>query len=298
MKNNRTDLDKAVLQSIIIFFSLEYKGFPMRILKTVLLCAGVLLLFLPCMIRGVEYPSRPDDRAFISDEADLLIPAAEEDIRKDLDALLNDKAIPVIVVTIPSLAVYQAEGIDIATYERMLFDEWGIGHKQIQVRGKGMGRKASINWNKGILLLVSVGDRKARIELGADWGHAQDSRCEDIMQSHIIPFFKKGQYEQGIRSGVKALEQMARGEKISAPPRPAWHYVLTAAAIFLFVFTIVSLIRRGASGWAWIFWGIVFSIIGVILYQVLTSRGGSSGGFGGGSFGGGFSGGGGATGSW
>ncbi|MCA9180314.1 MAG: hypothetical protein KDA51_02655, partial [Planctomycetales bacterium] len=61
--------------------------------------------------------------------------------------------------------------------------------------------------------------------------------------------------------------------------------------------TIVSLVRNGSSGWAWVFWGVVFAILGTILYQVLTSRG-SSGSFGGGSFGGGSSGGGGATGSW
>lgn len=117
------------------------------------------------------------------------------------------------------------------------------------------------------------------------------------MQNHIIPFFKKGDYEQGIVSGVKALVQMARGEEITAPPRPMWHYLLIAGAVLLGIFTVVSLIRRGGSGWAWLFWGIIFSIIGTILYHVLTSRGGS-GGFSGGSFGGGFSGGGGATGSW
>ena len=72
-------------------------------------------------------------------------------------------------------------------------------------------------------------------------------------------------------------------------------------AIGLMVFTIVSLIRRGASGWAWLFWGAIFSLIGYLLYSFLRSSmssGGGGGGFSGGSFGGGYSGGGGATGSW
>jgi uncharacterized protein len=146
-------------------------------------------------------------------------------------------------------------------------------------------------------LLVSEQDRKARIELGADWGHTKDALCARIMQEHIIASFKRGDFSTGIRAGVEALSAMAREVEIPSPPRPMWHYLAVAAAVGLAIFTAVSLARRGASGWAWLFWGVVFSIIGFVLYTALRSRGGS-GGFGGGSFGGGFSGGGGATGSW
>jgi uncharacterized protein len=61
----------------------------------------------------------------------------------------------------------------------------------------------------------------------------------------------------------------------------------------------VSLVRRGSGGWAWLFWGAAFAILGYLLYSFLRSSArGGGGGFGGGSFGGGFSGGGGAPGSW
>ena len=90
---------------------------------------------------------------------------------------------------------------------------------------------------------------------------------------------------------------MARDLKLPTVPRPWWHYALVVGFICLAIFTVMSLIRRGASGWAWLFWGVAFAFIGYMLYQMMTSRGGS-GGFSGGSFGGGFSGGGGATGSW
>ncbi len=117
------------------------------------------------------------------------------------------------------------------------------------------------------------------------------------MSEHIIPFFKAGDYEGGILAGTRALAQMAIGEAITAPPRPWWHYALMILLPFLAVFTFVSLIRRGSSGWAWLFWAAVFSILGSLLYAILTSSDNNDG-FGGGSFGGGFSGGGGATGSW
>ncbi len=99
-------------------------------------------------------------------------------------------------------------------------------------------------------------------------------------------------------AGVEALDKMARELELPKIRRPWWHYALIVGFIGLAIFTVVSMIRRGASGWAWLMWAGVFSLVGFLLYQMLTSRGGGSGGFSGGSFGGGFSGGGGATGSW
>jgi len=248
-------------------------------------------------VNGVSYPPGPGDREFISDQANLLPADVREAMKKRLDKLLTDKAIPIIVVTVPSLAQYGAQGMRIELYARLLFDHWGIGHPKIQIRGRGRGRRATVEWNKGILLLISVGDRKARIELGAGFGREKDALCSKIMQTHIVPFFKRGDYPGGIDAGVKALEQMARGEVIQSPPRPWWHYAVVLGGIVLTVFTILSLIRRGASGWAWLFWGALFGLLWYLVYNMLTSSS-SSGGFGGGSFGGGFSGGGGATGSW
>lgn len=255
---------------------------------------GILTLAGPAT--AITYPDRPGDREFIADTADLLTANQEEALREKLDKVLTEMAIPIIVVTIKSLAAQDAGGMGIATYARSLYDEWGIGHKQIQVRGKGRGRSKDIEWNKGILLLISPGDRKARIELGAGFGHEKDALCESIMQQHIIPPFKRGDFPGGIVAGAEALGQMARGEVVKPPPRPPWHYALLIGGIALTIFTVASLIRRGAGGWAWIFWGVVLSLLWMLIYNALRS-GGSSG-FGGGSFGGGFSGGGGATGSW
>ncbi|NOY82539.1 MAG: TPM domain-containing protein [Kiritimatiellaeota bacterium] len=248
-------------------------------------------------VPGVSYPPKPGDREFISDQAELLTPEARKALKKRLDKLLTDKAIPIIVVTIPSLAQYGAQGMRIELYARLLFDHWGIGHPKIQVGGRGRGRRATVEWNKGILLLISVGDRKARIELGAGFGREKDKLCGDIMRTHIIPFFKRGDFAGGIEAGVKALEQMAREEVIEPPPRPWWHYAVFLGAIALTVFTISSLIRHGTRGWAWLFWGAALGLLWFLVYNILMSSG-RSGGFGGGSFGGGFSGGGGATGSW
>ncbi len=246
-----------------------------------------LLATLP--VSAIEIDLKPPaDREFIRDLAGLLDPDAKEHIRELCDSLLTDKATPIIVITIESMAQHGGEGMRIETFATLLFDQWGIGHATL---GKQQ-------WNTGILLLVSSGDRKARIELGGGWGRREDALCQQIMDEHIIPEFKQGRFSQGIVAGVEALDKMARKLELPTVPRPWWHYALIVGFIGVAIFTAVSLGRRGASGWAWVFWGAVFAIVGAILYQALSSRGSGGGGFGGGSFGGGSSGGGGATGSW
>lgn len=233
---------------------------------------------------------RPADREFVRDTVGML---REDDKRKIVelaDKLLTDQATPIIVVTIDSMANHGGEGLRIETFARVLFDQWQVGIANLN--GK--------SWNTGILLLVSRDDRKARIELGGGWGHERDDLCTRIMAEQIIPRFRGGDYAGGIVNGVVALDAMARDKPLPRPHRPLWHLLVPAALAGLLIFTGISLWRSGSRGWAWVFWGVVFAIIGTILYQAITSRGRSSGGSGysGGSFGGGFSGGGGATGSW
>ena len=242
-----------------------------------------------------KFPKRPGPREFVVDKASLLDAATKQKLKAICDKLLTEKAAPLIVVTIPSMASCGASGWRIESFAQVLFDQWGIGHKEI--RGQP--------WNRGILLLISKGDRKARIQLGAGWGRREDGLCQQIMNTRIVPFFKKGDFGKGVLAGVEALDKMARKLKLPPAPKgagggkgrgiPTWLLLLGGA---LLVFTIVSLARRGTGGWAWLLWAALFGILGYILYNALSSRGGSGGGFSGGSFGGGFSGGGGATGSW
>lgn len=232
---------------------------------------------------------RPGEKEFVRDLAGMIAPADVDKIKKECTELLKAKATPIIVVTIESMAKYGPEGLRIETFARLLFDQWQIGHKELGGQG----------WNTGILLLVSRDDRKARIELGAGWGREKDQVCLEIMDKHIIPAFKRGEFSAGIAAGVAGLVQMAQSKPLPAVKRPWWHYGLIVGAIVLAVFTFASLIRRGSSGWAWLFWGAVFALVGWLLYQMLSrSSSGGGGGFGGGSFGGGSSGGGGASGSW
>lgn len=266
-------------------------------LNRTLIGIGMLSLCLASTASAIPINiERPGEREFVRDLAEMITPEDQKHIKEICDKLLTEKATPIIVITIDSMANNGGEGLRIETFATLLFDQWGIGHAQINGQ----------EWNTGILLLVSKNDRKARIELGGGWGRREDGLCRQIMDQQIIPRFKQGDFSGGIVAGVEALDQMARklelpaAPSLPAEPTPLWHYAMWAGFVGLAIFTGVSLYRRGSSGWAWAFWAVVFTVLGVILYHLATSRsrGGGGGGFSGGSFGGGSSGGGGATGSW
>jgi uncharacterized protein len=227
-------------------------------------------------LQAATFPDKPPKEHFFVDEAKLL----DEQARKAIDAtalaLLKDERIPLFVVTIPSLSAYEASGLGIEPYAKALFDAWGIG---------------SADRNYGMLLLVAAGDRKARIELGAGLEHRYDAQADDIMQSLIVPAFRRGEYSTGIGDGVRGLDAMARGLQLPRPTAPWWFWpVLIGGAIFLGAL-IYNLFKSGKSGWAWA----LIAALAVLIFFLLraAAAGGSGGGFGGGS-----SGGGGATGSW
>lgn len=238
--------------------------------------------------KSIDLP-RPGQRDFVLDEAGLIKPADLDAIRQQADRLLIDKAAPLIVVTVDSLAQHGGKGRTVEKFARDLFNQWQIGPARV----------GEIPWNYGMLLLVSKEDRKARIELGAGWKHDKDDEAKRIMDESIVPKFREGDFSGGIVAGVESLDRMARGLRLPAAPRPASHYLVAAVVAGLTVFTAVSLFRRGSSGWAWLFWGAVIGVVGYAIHQALTrSHDSDGGGFTGGSFGGGSSGGGGASGDW
>ncbi len=226
---------------------------------------------------AVNFPAKPPKSDFFVDEANLLKADARKEVNETALALLQQEQIPLFVVTIPSLSSHEGSALGIDGYATQLFDHWGIGSQKR---------------NYGMLLLVSVGDRKARIELGAGFEHEYDAQANDIMQSLIVPAFRRGDFQTGITDGVRGMDAMARGLQLPKPTAPWWFWpALIGVAIFL-GFVIYNLFKTGRSGWAWA----LIAFIAVALFFIMRAAaksGGSAGGFGGGS-----SGGGGATGSW
>ena len=138
---------------------------------------SILFVFLviagPCTAQTIENIDRPEDRIFIADLANLINEEGKNHIRTKADQLLTDTATPISVVTIDRMSDHVNKSLRIETFAHFLFDQWEIGHVDLD----GLDPKDA---NKGVLLLVSKGDRKARIQLGAGWGREMGKDVLDL----------------------------------------------------------------------------------------------------------------------
>jgi uncharacterized protein len=157
----------------------------------------------------------------------------------------------------------------------------------------GIGQKGKDN---GALLLVAKAERAVRIEVG----YGLEDRLTDllagrIVDQEIVPRFKAGDFDGGVKAGVKAMAEAVRGayKGDAAPQRKKQRFPYEALLWLLFlgpgVLRMFAGGRRGHSRSGFYAGGGGFGGGG---------GGGSFGGGGGFSGGGGGFGGGGASGNW
>lgn len=218
----------------------------------------------------VTFPERPPAGIFYVDEAGLISARDRDAINALATELWDEEQIPIFAVTIRSLADHNATGYTIEQYAFELFNQWGIG---TQAR------------NYGMLLLVSEGDRQARIELGAAWGGSYDAEAQKIMDRLIIPAFKQERFSEGILFGMRGLGTMARLEAPPARLLTTLEKVLILAFLFFSFAVIISLFQKGRNGWGWALIAVVGAVILFLLkvVSILAIFGGGSGGGGGAS---------------
>jgi len=211
-----------------------------------------------------------------------VVPAAQSQQIESLLTELEDKTgAQVAVVTMPSL-----DGEDIDTAREELFKAWGIGHKKK---------------DDGVLVLVAINEHKDGIEVGYGMeGILTDGQTGTIRRQDMEPFFKQGDFGQGLLNGAAAIAQIvAQNAGVTLTGQievqtgdqsvdwPLWKIILIVIVIILYVLARIFLIGgRGFYGGGFYGggWG--------------GGGGGFSGGGGFGGFGGGGSGGGGSSGGW
>ncbi|MFH0910466.1 MAG: TPM domain-containing protein [Planctomycetota bacterium] len=248
--------------------------------------AGAPLPKAPITNKYAPYPE--PDAGYVTDRAGVLTAEEEERIERRLWQAEAKTGLEIAVVTIGSMWEYPgAPQGSIESFARGLFDKYGVGNRPA---------------NKGILLLVAVRDRAARIELGAGYKLAFDREAARIMDKVLVPRFKEGKYAEGITLGVEALLLEFGGLRVGMN----WPLLAMIAAIPVVGLIAYSLFKSGKRGWGWVCVGFLVMLILAVLYSLVQiakasprgrSGGWRAGGFGGG-FGGGFSGGGGASGHW
>lgn len=143
------------------------------------------------------------------------------DFLLNLDATTN---IQMAVLIIPSL-----KGESLEEYSWEVAEAWALGDAEK---------------DSGALLLVSINDRKLRIEVGYGLeGTLTDMKCGYIIRDVIAPYFQSEDYGTGILDGLKAMAAYATNdpEMIKEAESGGSNDVLGIAVCFIpmFVFFLI-----------------------------------------------------------
>ncbi|HVX66178.1 MAG TPA: TPM domain-containing protein [Bryobacteraceae bacterium] len=266
----------------------------MKKLSTVLALAAV------CAVAawGVDFTAL-QPQGYVSDFAGVVDASSRARLEQYCAVLEKSTGVQMALVTIPSLA-----GEPVDDVANALFRKWGIGQK-----GK----------NDGVLLLLSIQDRRSRLELGYGLEpDITDGMAGDTLRA-MAPYLRAGRYGDAFlqaANDIGARISRARNVALDTPaPQPHQRRprqrgipfgVLVGGVILFFVLS--SLMRGGRGprpgGGAGGF--LTGMLLGNMMGRGFGGYRGGGGGFGGfdsggggfGGFGGGDSGGGGASGSW
>lgn len=238
----------------------------------------VLLLFIFSNAIAQDFPSKSN--RLVNDYANVLSGEENSALEKKLLAYNDSTSTQVSIVIVKSL-----NGYEVNDYGVQLGNAWGIGTTK----------------NNGVLILVSIEDRKMSIQTGYGLeGVLPDAICKRIIENELKPSFKNGNYYEGFDLASTAIFKFAAGEYKADHYKKKKGFPISALVIALVVIFLLfrnagrkyqSIDGKGVRGGGGFFPPFIGGGGGG--FGGGGSSGGGFGGFGGGSFGGG-----GASGSW
>lgn len=260
---------------------------PLQILraKQVALLVAAFFALLATKSQAAEViPPKPDQ--YFNDYAGVVSKEAAFRFNQELAQFERETSDQVVVAVFPKM---QSDS-DVADYAQRVAQAWEVGQK---------GRR------NGVVLFAFIQDRKISIQVGYGLeGILPDIVAYDIRANHISPYFKRGEYEQGLAVGINLICKAIRGEykgsgkTVTEEHRGGGTPSFLFFIIFVIALIVISRIMRRLGGY-----GYSSGRGGPIFFPGGGGGGWSSGGGGGGGFsgfsgGGGSFGGGGSSGSW
>lgn len=232
-------------------------GFSVQI-EGILLLALFLIALTALSVLNRKIPTC---KGYVNDYANMISGPVKAKLEHTLKAFDRTDSTQIAILTVESLGGDSLEDLSVRVAKK-----WGIGQKEK---------------DNGVLLLVAKKEHQVRLEVGYGLeGVLTDRLAKRIIDNIITPYFKSGQFDQGIEAGVRAVIQVTRG-KFKADQRSSQRDEPLSLLLYLFLIGIfIYFLDKVSSKW-----GIDASDI--------ESSSNTFGGFGGGRFGGG-----GASGGW
>ncbi len=195
-----------------------------RRIAVLLFFLGIVASFLPSVARALPVPPL---NAHINDYAHMISERAAGELERELAELEKTDSTQVVVLTIPGL-----EGENVEDFSIKVAEAWKIGSKGV---------------DNGVILLIVRDDRKVRIEVGRGLeGKLTDLVSGRIIRNSIIPRFKAGDFDGGVKAGVGAIVEAARGEYRAEGREPGQGRRGTTPIFTLLIFLFIALVFAGA----------------------------------------------------
>ena len=259
--------------------------------------ALILLLWTALCATAVDFGALKT-KGYVSDFAGVLDPGVVAELNSYCARVEQATGAQIALVTLPSL-----EGEPIEDVANLLYRKWGVGNQKT---------------NEGVLLLLSIGDRRSRLEVGYGLEPLIPDGYAGSVVREMRPALRQRDYGQALAAAASLLgEKIAQSKGVSigqkTPLRqanrqtermPFGPLVVVAGLVLLMLLFGGGRRPGGPSGFGGGGGGF---LMGMLLGNLMSGGGRthSGGGFGGydsgdsfGGFGGGDSGGGGASSDW
>lgn len=220
----------------------------------------------------------PAPRGYVNDFANVIPQDTETRIAQMADTIEKATTVEVAVVTVPDLGSYGS----IEQYSVDLATKWGIGKE---------------GEDNGVLLILSLEERRARIEVGYGLeGALPDGLAGRIMDESMIPYFRNNDFGTGFEKSVEGIAGVIEKEYevdlsgISQTESRKYARASSGSSIRqspIYIIFVFIFILGGRFLWPLIFLGGFGRRGGRGGFGSFGGGGGGFGGFGGGGFGGG-----------
>jgi uncharacterized protein len=200
----------------------------------------------------------PAAQGYVNDFAGLLTLGTRTSLETELTQFHQDYGAEVAVVTINTLS-----GDTIEDYAVRLFEAWGIGQK---------------DKDNGVLFIISKLEKKTRIEVGYGLTPIITAgRAGRILDEQVLPSFRQGDYDAGIKQGAAAIEQYIRQ---GTPPSPidenpvhdlAGDYTTQLTILGIITVYLTGFMARSKSIWLGTIWGVIAGIFMGLMIGGLTA---------------------------
>jgi uncharacterized protein len=203
----------------------------------------------------------------VIDESGILSGNLKNELNNDLKNYFEKTDVQIQVVILKSL-----DGDPIENYSIKLFDSWKLGSKKT---------------DKGVLFLVSMAEKKTRLEVGRGLeGDLTDLKSNRILRD-LRSYLKDKDYDGGIKFVVNSIKSTVKKKDIE-PPKTGMN-VQKLNKIDVVKTTLLLVVIIVAFMLLLLFFGIDGFFVFRIIFEIIISLMGGGSGGGGGSAGGGSS---------